>query len=123
MGLLICFLRVRPFGTMRSVYLVHTQLLARKAEPCIPLNLADLLRALARPADVVEHVVVHPLPENGVTVGIYLLAEGLMEAEQTAARLCRRAVAEVGPLPGWQVGRSEAPLLAPYDLDGPWAPP
>ncbi len=102
---------------MRGVYLVHTELLNRKAELCIPRNLVDLLRALAHPDDGVEHVVVHPHPEQGVTVGIYLLADRLMDAEKTAARLCRRAVAEVGPLPGWRVGRSEAPLLAPYGLD------
>jgi hypothetical protein len=53
-----------------------------------------------------------------VTVGVYLLADRLLDAEETAARLCGRAVAEIGPLPGWRVGRSEAPLLAPYDLDG-----
>ncbi|MFE9862861.1 hypothetical protein ACFYPZ_08830 [Streptomyces sp. NPDC005506] len=85
---------------------------------CIPQNLADLLRDLARPDDGVEHVVVHPHPGRGVTVGVYLLSDRLREAEETAARLCGRAVTEIGPLSGWAVGRSEAPLLAPYDLDG-----
>lgn len=102
---------------MRDVYLVHTELLNRKADSCIPQNLADLLRALARPGDGVEHVVIHPRPGHGVTVGVYLLADRLLDAEETAARLCGRAVAEIGPLPGWLVGRSEAPLLAPYGLD------
>jgi hypothetical protein len=118
MGLLVLFSRVRPFGKMRGVYLVHAELLNRKAELCIPQNLADLLRALAHPDEGVEHVVVHPHPGHGVTVGIYLLSDRLLHAEETAARLCVRAVAEIGPLSGWRVGRSEAPLLAPYGLDG-----
>ncbi|MFD3530996.1 hypothetical protein [Streptomyces sp. NPDC058664] len=87
---------------------------------CIPQNLGDLLRSLARPDDGVEHVVVHRHPGRGMTVGVYLLADRLFEAEETAARLCGRAVAEAGPLPGWRVGRSEAPLLAPYGLEGFW---
>ncbi|MFF2997451.1 hypothetical protein ACFVTC_23255 [Streptomyces sp. NPDC057950] len=99
------------------MYLVHTELLNRKADSCIPQNLADLLHALAHPDDGVEHVVIHPHPGHGLTVGVYLLADHLRSAEETAARLCRHAVAEIGPLPGWQVGRSEVPLLAPYGLD------
>ncbi len=103
---------------MRGVYLVHTELLNMKADLCIPQNLAGRLRALARPDDSVEHVVVHPHLGHGLTVGVYLLADRIQDAEQAAATLCGRAVAEIGPLPGWRVGRSEAPLLAPYDLDG-----
>ncbi|MGW0118815.1 hypothetical protein [Streptomyces sp. NPDC003327] len=100
------------------MYLVHTELLNRKEDLCIPQDLALLLRALAHPDDGVEHVVVHPRAGRGLTVGVYLLSERLRDAEETAARLCGRAVAGTGPLPGWRVGRSEAPLLAPYGLDG-----
>lgn len=123
MGLLMFFSRLPPFGKMRGVYLVHTELLYGKQDLCTPQNLADLLHLLADVDDGVEHVVVHPHPEHGVTVGVYLLANGLREAEETTATLCRRAVAEAGPLPGWRVGRSEAPLLAPYDLDVSWTEP
>lgn len=105
------------------MYLVHTELLNRKVDLCIPQNLADLLRALAHPDDRVEHVVIHPRPGHGVTVGVYLLTERLRDAEETAARLCGRAVDAIGPLPGWRVGRSEAPLLAPYGLDDLWLSP
>jgi hypothetical protein len=118
MGLLFFFFPVRPLRKMPDVYLVHTELLNRKAELCVPQNLADLLRDLALPGDGVEHVVIHPRPGHGLTVGVYLLADRLRVAEETAARLCLRAVTEIGPLPGWRVGRSEAPLLAPYGFDG-----
>ncbi|MFF4113941.1 hypothetical protein [Streptomyces sp. NPDC001714] len=100
------------------MYLVHTELLHRTADSCFPQDLADLLRSLTHPGDGVEHVVIHPHPGHGMTVGVYVLADRLQDAEETAARLCRRAVAENGPLRGWLVGRSEAPLLAPFGLDG-----
>lgn len=85
----------------------------------VPRDIVELIRSRARPGGGVEHVSVHPRPALGVVVGVYVLADCLEDAEETAAELCRRAVHEIGLLQGWRVGRSEVPLLAPYVFDDP----
>ncbi|MFF2614491.1 MULTISPECIES: hypothetical protein [unclassified Kitasatospora] len=99
------------------MYLIHVQLLAPEGAP-LPDGVADLVRSVATPADRLEHVAVHPHAVPDPVLGLYLLADGLADAESRAAGLCERAVASAAPLHGWSVARAGAPLVSPfYELE------
>lgn len=103
---------------MACMYLVHATLRAPAPGTQLPLHAGELVRALAdagSPAcGPVEHVSAHPHALPHPTLGVYLLADSLEEAERRTEALCRRAFEEVPALWGWTVGRIGAPLVTPY---------
>ncbi|WP_051653250.1 hypothetical protein [Kitasatospora cheerisanensis] len=62
-----------------------------------------------------EHVSVHPTGSEEVTVGVFVLAESLAEAEGRAARVLLRAVEAEPGLAGFAVLSVGAALVP-----GPW---
>ncbi|MDH6111684.1 hypothetical protein P3T36_001999 [Kitasatospora sp. MAP12-15] len=96
------------------MYLIHVQLRPPAPGVCLPPRLAPLLRAMSHPDDRVEHIAVHadasPLP----TLGVYLLADSLADAEERAKQLSRRWVTSMPLLQGWCPMRAEAPLVVPF---------
>ncbi|PJN22357.1 hypothetical protein [Kitasatospora sp. CB02891] len=74
-----------------------------------------MIRSHAEDLDALEHVSVHPAGSGEVTVGVFSLAATLLEAEERAARLVRRAVDEEPALAGWGVLAVGAALVP-----GPW---
>ncbi|WP_327253401.1 hypothetical protein [Streptomyces sp. NBC_01244] len=106
------------------MYLVHAALRAPAPGAQLPPHAGELIRAFASAsasasatADAcgpVEHVSAHPHALPDPTLGVYLLADSLNEAERRTEALCRRAFEEVPALWGWTVGRVGAPLVTPY---------
>ncbi|MFE2289356.1 hypothetical protein ACFXDJ_34940 [Streptomyces sp. NPDC059443] len=114
------------------MYLIHAALRAPSAGAQLPSHAGELVRAFADvDADVdahahadrrgdggafgpVEHVSAHPRALPGPTLGVYLIADSLDEAERRTEVLCRRAFEEVPALRGWTVGRVGVPLVTPY---------
>ncbi|MGW1773153.1 hypothetical protein [Streptomyces sp. NPDC002104] len=116
------------------MYLIHAALRAPAPGVRLPAHAGELVRALADADPTgcgpVEHVSTHPgahpgglsagLPGGlsaglpGPTLGVYLIADSLAEAEGRTEALCRRAVEEVPALSGWAVGRVGVPLVTPY---------
>ncbi|MFJ5926921.1 hypothetical protein ACIQF6_30455 [Kitasatospora sp. NPDC092948] len=74
-----------------------------------------MIRSHAEDLDALEHVSVHPSGSDEVTVGVFSLAPTLLEAEDRAAALVRRAVREEPALAGWTVLAVGAALVP-----GPW---
>ncbi|WP_253915849.1 hypothetical protein [Streptomyces sp. NRRL S-31] len=79
----------------------------------LPPVAADLLRAAARAEDRLEHISLQPAAQPCAVVGLWLRVESLREAEQVAADLCLRALADVPAFAGWSLLGAEVPLLAP----------
>lgn len=96
------------------MYLVHARLRAPVGRGAPP-DLAELVRAHAAEADALEHVSVHQTAPDEVTVGVFSLAESLLEAEGRAAGLVGRAVAAEPELDGFAVLSVGATLVP-----GPW---
>ncbi|WP_327306125.1 hypothetical protein OG730_23720 [Streptomyces sp. NBC_01298] len=110
------------------MYLIHAALRAPAPGVRLPSHAGELVRALADADPTgcgpVEHVSTHPgalpgglpgaLPSALPTLGVYLIADSLGEAEGRTEALCRRAVEEVPALSGWTVGRVGVPLVTPY---------
>lgn len=114
------------------MYLIHAALRAPSAGAQLPPHAGELVRAFAdadaefharahadRPGGggacgPVEHVSAHPRALPGPTLGVYLIADSLVEAERRTEALCRRAFEEVPALRGWTVGRVGVPLVTPY---------
>ncbi|MFF0297796.1 hypothetical protein ACFYS8_14620 [Kitasatospora sp. NPDC004615] len=74
-----------------------------------------MIRSHAEVPDALEHVSVHLTGSDEVTVGVFSLASTLLEAEDRAAGLVRRAVRKESALVGFAV-LSVGTALAP----GPW---
>ncbi|MFJ6723722.1 hypothetical protein ACIQPQ_02290 [Streptomyces sp. NPDC091281] len=92
------------------MYLVHAHLeLPRGTE--LPYEIRDLVRSAILPGDRVEHLAVHVRPPSELTLGFYLLADLLEEAEERAVRVCGRLLRELPPLAAARLTGAGAPLL------------
>ncbi|MFE4699774.1 hypothetical protein ACFRIC_22140 [Streptomyces sp. NPDC056738] len=92
------------------MYLVHTYLeLPYGDEP--PPNIRTLVRAAIVPRDGVEHVAVHTVSAVELTLGFYLLADTLEEAEERAVRATRRLLRVVPQLAGARPTGAGVPLM------------
>ncbi|MEU2430671.1 hypothetical protein ABZ611_14385 [Streptomyces sp. NPDC007861] len=92
------------------MYLVHAHLeFPRGGEP--PLGVRESVRASVVPADGVEHIAVHPRPGARLTLGIYLLAGRLEEAEAHAVRVCHRLLRDVPQLRDARLLGAGVPLM------------
>lgn len=96
------------------MYLIHVRLRAPAEAPALP-DLAAIIYACAEESDGLEHVSVHTGAAEGLTLGLFLLADSLAAAEDSAARLSRRAVEHHPDLRGYGVVASGAVLVP-----GPW---
>ncbi|MET9606325.1 hypothetical protein ABZZ17_14805 [Streptomyces sp. NPDC006512] len=96
------------------MYLIHAALRAPSPDIRLPSSTAEFIRGLPGAADLVEHVSAHPGALPDPVVGVYVLADGLDEAERRTESLCRRALEEVRALRGWTVTRVGVPLVTPY---------
>lgn len=95
------------------MYLVHLRLRSAGRRE-LPGEAAGWVRAAARTADGVEHATLHPHALPYPVMGVYVLAERIEQAEDQAARACRRALADRPELQGWQLVDAQAPLIAPF---------
>ena len=75
------------------MYLVHARLESDEHAE-LPADTVSLVRRCARPDEHLQHVVVHSNGATGPVLGLFLLAPTLKDAEQVAAALCQRALAE-----------------------------
>jgi hypothetical protein len=92
------------------MYLVHAQMeLPDGAQ--LPHDIRASVRRTIVPADRVEHVAVHPRTASGLTLGIYLLADAIEEAEARAVRVCERLLRELPELAGARLTGAGVPLL------------
>ena len=96
------------------MFLIHAALRAPAPGVQLPSATAEFIRYLPGAEGLVEHVSAHPGALPDPVVGVYVLADGLAEAERRTEDLCRRALAEVRALRGWRVTRVGVPLVAPY---------
>ena len=102
------------------MYLVHAHLeLPPGAQ--LPHNVRALVRSAIVPGDRVEHVAVHPRSPYRLTLGFYLLAAVLEEAEERAVRVCERLLRDVPHLGGARLTGAGVPLMplafAPQPVD------
>ncbi|MBC3843632.1 hypothetical protein GXW82_35715 [Streptacidiphilus sp. 4-A2] len=67
----------------------------------LPADAGAWLLADAHPQERLEHVAVHPHARPDPVLGVYLLADGLEEAEERAAAVCRRVLTFRQELRGW----------------------
>nr|BEK67692.1 hypothetical protein KPHV_49190 [Kitasatospora purpeofusca] len=96
------------------MYLVHTALRSAAPGPSLPPDTRDLLSALVRPGDGIEHLVLHRDAVPEPVLGLYVLADSLAEAEQRATEFCRSALAALPGLRGWRAARAAVPLITPF---------
>ncbi len=96
------------------MYLIHVRLRPPAPGIGLPFGLGALLRAMTLPEDRVEHVAAHPDASPYPTLGLYLMADSLAQAEERAQRLGRRWVTGVPLLQGWRLISAEAPLVVPF---------
>ncbi|MFG2354906.1 hypothetical protein [Streptomyces sp. NPDC048521] len=92
------------------MYLVHAHLELPPGEE-LPQSVRALVRSAITPDDRVEHVSVHPRSSSRLTLGFYLLAGALEEAEERAARVCHRLLREVPQLGRARLTGAEVPLV------------
>ncbi|WP_328748943.1 hypothetical protein OHT57_26195 [Streptomyces sp. NBC_00285] len=102
------------------MYLVHAHLALPPGEQ-LPPDIAALVRSAISAGDRVEHVAVHIRPGSGLTLGFYVLAGGLEEAEERAVRVCDRLLREVPQLATARLTGAGVPLMplafAPQPVD------
>ncbi|WP_344459830.1 hypothetical protein [Kitasatospora kazusensis] len=96
------------------MYLIHARLRPPIPGRPLPGRLAALLWAMSVPEDRIEHIAVHPKAVPYPTLGLYLQADRLGEAEERAAQLCGRWVTGISLLQGWQPVDAQAPLVVPF---------
>ncbi|MGW0600208.1 hypothetical protein ACWD11_24120 [Streptomyces sp. NPDC002776] len=100
------------------MYLVHAHLdLPDGVE--LPQNVRELVRRAIVPGDRVEHVAVHACPPRGLTLGVYLLAGVLEEAEARAVQVCDRLLREMPELAGARLTGAGVPVQPLAFLPGP----
>ncbi|MFI8963420.1 hypothetical protein ACIGO8_15050 [Streptomyces sp. NPDC053493] len=96
------------------MYLVHVHM-RRPVGASVPEEIGTWVGAMAAPGHV-EHVAVHATTRVYPVLGVYLLADGLEEAEKVALTACQRMLTSRPELRGWEVMEGFVPLLAPvYD--------
>ncbi|MFF5185284.1 hypothetical protein ACFY30_16105 [Streptomyces sp. NPDC000345] len=102
------------------MYLVHAHLELPSGER-LPPDIRAVVRSSIIPGDRVEHVAVHPRSASALTLGFYLLAGVLEEAEERAVRVCDRLRRDVPQLATARLTGAGAPLLplafAPQPVD------
>lgn len=103
-------MRAPSVETLERMYLVHTHL-QLPPDTELPQDIGPLVRSSIVPADGVEHVAVHPRSPTRLTLGVYVLADGLEEAEERAVRLCERLLREVPRLATARLTGAGVPLL------------
>ncbi|MEU1039886.1 hypothetical protein ACFYP4_22280 [Streptomyces sp. NPDC005551] len=92
------------------MYLVHAQLELPDGAH-LPHDLRASVRGAIVPGDRVEHVAVHPRTASGLTLGLYLLADVIEEAEARAVRVCERLLRDLPELAGARLTGAGVPLL------------
>ncbi|PSJ27414.1 hypothetical protein B7P34_17675 [Streptosporangium nondiastaticum] len=95
------------------MYLVHVHLRAPEGA-AFPEAAGEAVRRLARPEEGIEHVVDRLRAPAGPVLGVYVLADGLHQAEARAARACGRALAEIPAFRGWTLADAEVPLVSAF---------
>lgn len=95
------------------MYLIHAQLVSESGD-LVPADTAELVMRYARPADLLEHVELHPDAAPGPVLGLFLLSASLGEAESAAATLCSRALEGCRELWGFRLLSCRAVLPAAY---------
>ncbi|WP_159394079.1 hypothetical protein [Streptomyces sp. NRRL S-495] len=96
------------------MYLVHAALRHPAPEAVLPPDTRDLLSALVRPEDRIEHLVLHRDAVPDPVLGLFLLTDSLAEAERRAAAFCRTALESFPELLGWRADRVAVPLVTPF---------
>ena len=96
------------------MHLIHVRLQGPDDTADRP-DTAAIISACAEKADGLEHVTVHQGQSGELTVGLFMLAGSLAEAEHHARRLTARAVADHPDLHGFHVLTAEGVLVP-----GPW---
>ena len=91
------------------MYLVHTHLELPSGEQ-LPRDVRALVRSAILPGDRVEHVAVHPRSSSALTLGFYVVAGALDEAEERAVRVCARLLGDVPQLASARLTGAGAPL-------------
>ncbi|MFI0960619.1 hypothetical protein ACH4S8_04230 [Streptomyces sp. NPDC021080] len=92
------------------MYLVHTYLELPSGDK-LPRDIRTLVRSAIMPRDGVEHVAVHTVSSFEVTLGFYLLADALEEAEERAVRTTRRLLRAVPELSTARPTGAGVPLI------------
>ncbi|MEU1623679.1 hypothetical protein ABZ479_41165 [Streptomyces sp. NPDC005722] len=92
------------------MYLVHAHL-ELPSDEALPQDVRALVRSAIVPGDGVEHVAVHPTSAGELTLGFYVLAAGLDEAEERALRVCRRLLRDVAELAAARLTGVGVPLV------------
>ncbi|KOU57039.1 hypothetical protein ADK57_40180 [Streptomyces sp. MMG1533] len=102
------------------MYLVHAHLELPSGEQ-LPPDIRAVVRSAITAGDRVEHVAVHPRSSSGLTLGFYVLAGVLEEAEERAVRVCARLLRDVPQLTTARLTGAGAPLMplafAPQPVD------
>ncbi|MFF7457123.1 hypothetical protein [Kitasatospora sp. NPDC008115] len=96
------------------MYLVHVSLHAPAGPAELPDDTRELLLAAAVTEEGIEHVSVHAGAVPHPVLGVFVLADGLEDAEERAQAFCRRVVALAPGLTGWRVRGAQAPLVAAF---------
>ncbi|MEU0228672.1 hypothetical protein ABZ177_30615 [Streptomyces sp. NPDC006284] len=92
------------------MHLVHVHLrLPRHAQ--LPSGAREMMRAAIRTDDLVEHLAVHAGPARRLTLGFFLVADLLEEAETRAVHVSLRLSREVPALDGAQLLDAGVPLM------------
>jgi hypothetical protein len=92
------------------MYLVHAHLDLPEGDR-LPPDVRELVRTSLLPGDGVEHVAVHPRSPSRLTLGLYLLADGLEEAERRAVEVCGRLMGRVPQLAAARLTGAGVPLV------------
>ncbi|MET9500602.1 hypothetical protein ABZY42_02470 [Streptomyces sp. NPDC006622] len=92
------------------MYLVHTHL-ELPGGSRLPPDVRALVRSAIIPGDGVEHVAVHPRSPSTLTLGFYLVAGALAEAEERAVMVCSRLLDELPQLASARLTGAGVPLL------------
>jgi fermentation-respiration switch protein FrsA (DUF1100 family) len=92
------------------MYLVHVHLELPPGHE-LPSGIRTLVRSALLPGDRVEHVAVHPRSPYRLTLGCYLLAAALEEAEERAVQVCERLLRDVPQLRAARLTGAGVPLM------------
>lgn len=93
------------------MHLVHIHVrLPRRSR--LPSDFREMLREAVRPEDLVEHLAVHVGSTSQLTLGFFLVADLLEEAESRAVHVSHRLTREIPVLHGAHVADAGVPLMS-----------